>query len=169
MNSPDQPNTHTLVLGVGNLLISDEGVGVRVVERLTETYNLPEGVQVLDGGTLGLDLLYYLEGIDNLLIVDAIEMDKEPGTLLRMEGDEIPSFLSVKISPHQIGIPDMLFAAKLKDLYPQSVVLWGVQPATLEVGLELSPAVAAQVDVLVNKVVQQLEQWGCQPKLKQTT
>ena len=163
MNSPDQLNTRTLVLGVGNLLVSDEGVGVHVIERLTETYDLPKGVQVLDGGTLGLDLLYYLEGVENLLIVDAVEMDKEPGTLLCMQGDDIPSFLSIKMSPHQIGIPDMLFAAKLRDLYPRNVVLWGIQPATLEVGLELSPVIAAQVDVLVSKIVAQLTQWGERP------
>jgi hydrogenase maturation protease len=169
MNALDQSTNHTLVLGVGNLLLSDEGVGLRVVERLAANFDLPKGVQTLDGGTLGLDLLYYLEGVENLLIVDAVEMDQEPGTLLRLEGDEVPSSLSIKMSPHQIGIPDMLFAAKLKDLYPQSVVLWGVQPATLEVGLELSPAVAAQVDVLVSKVVQQLEQWGYEPRPKQTT
>jgi hydrogenase maturation protease len=162
----DQPSANTLVLGVGNLLLSDEGVGLRVMERLAAMYDLPEGVQILDGGTLGLDLLYYLEGVENLLIVDAVEMGKEPGTLLRLEGDEVPSFLSIKMSPHQIGIPDMLFAAKLKDLYPRNVVLWGVQPAMLDTGLELSPAVAAQVDVLVSKVVEQLKQWGDRPRPK---
>jgi hydrogenase maturation protease len=163
---PDQPPAKTLILGVGNLLLSDEGVGLRVVERLAASYDLPEGVQTLDGGTLGLDLLYYLEGVENLLIIDAVEMGQEPGTLLRLEGDEVPSFLSVKMSPHQIGIPDMLFAAKLKDLYPRNVVLWGVQPTTLDTGLELSPAVAAQVDVLVSKVAEQLTQWGKQARQK---
>jgi hydrogenase maturation protease len=161
----EQSPVKTLILGVGNLLLSDEGVGLRVVERLAATYELPEEVQTLDGGTLGLDLLYYLEGADghpveNLLIVDAVEMGKEPGTLLRLEGDEVPAFLSVKVSPHQIGIPDMLFAAKLKDLYPRNVVLWGVQPGTLDVGLELSSPVAAQVDVLVEKAVEELARWG---------
>jgi hydrogenase maturation protease len=161
----DKPPIRTLILGVGNLLLSDEGVGLRVVERLVQTYELPQEVQALDGGTLGLDLLYYLEGedgrpVDNLLIVDAIEMKKEPGTLSRLEGDEVPSFLSIKISPHQVGIPDMLFAAKLKDLYPRNVVLWGVQPGVLDAGLELSPPVAAQVDVLVENVVKELARWG---------
>jgi len=156
----DQPSARTLILGVGNLLLSDEGVGLRVVEKLAASYELPEGVQTLDGGTLGLDLLYYLEGVENLLIIDAVEMGKEPGALLRLEGDEVPAFLSVKISPHQIGIPDMLFAAKLKDLYPRNVVLWGVQPGTLDVGLELSPPIAAQVDVLVEKAVEELARWG---------
>ena len=156
----DRPSARTLILGVGNLLLSDEGVGLRVVEKLAASYELPEGVQTLDGGTLGLDLLYYLEGVENLLIIDAVEMGKEPGALLRLEGDEVPAFLSVKISPHQIGIPDMLFAAKLKDLYPRNVVLWGVQPGTLDVGLELSPPIAAQVDVLVEKAVEELARWG---------
>jgi hydrogenase maturation protease len=162
---PDQPSARTLILGVGNLLLSDEGVGLRVLERLAANYELPEEVQTLDGGTLGLDLLYYLESanghpLENLLIIDAVEMGKEPGTLLRLEGDQVPAFLSFKVSPHQIGIPDMLFAAKLRSLYPRNVVLWGVQPGVLETGLDLSPPVAAQVDVSVSKVVEELTRWG---------
>jgi hydrogenase maturation protease len=153
------PPVTTLVLGVGNLLLSDEGVGLRVVERLTATYELPPTVQVLDGGTLGMDLLYYLEGIDNLLIIDAVETGSEPGTLVRLENDEVPAFLSVKISPHQIGVPDMLFAAKLREMYPKNVVLLGVQPANLGVGLELSPEVAERIDILVKQAVDQLIAW----------
>jgi hydrogenase maturation protease len=160
LERPEQQTAQTLVLGVGNLLLSDEGVGLRVLERLVTTYQIPEEVLTLDGGTLGLDLLYYLDGVENLLIIDAVEMGAEPGTLVRLEGDEVPSFLSVKMSPHQIGIPDMLFAAKLRDLYPRNVVLWGIQPGSLEVGLELSHSVAAQVDSLVDKVLVELERWG---------
>ena len=161
----ERPAIRTLILGVGNLLLSDEGVGLHVLERLAATYDLPEGVQTLDGGTLGLDLLYYLEDengrlVENLLIIDAVEMGKKPGTLLRLEGDEVPAFLSVKVSPHQIGIPDMLFAAKLKDLYPRNVVLWGVQPGVLETGLDLSPPVAAQVNTLVGRILEELARWG---------
>ncbi len=161
----DRPPARTLILGVGNLLLSDEGVGLRVLERLAATYILPEEVQTLDGGTLGLDLLYYLEGVENLVIIDAVKMGKEPGALLRLEGDEVPTFLSVKVSPHQIGIPDMLLAAKLKDLYPRHVVLWGVQPGVLDVSLDLSPPVAARVDELVEKVVDELRQWGIEARL----
>jgi len=157
---PSEKETKTLVLGVGNLLLSDEAVGLRVAEQLVTGYELPDSVRVLDGGTLGLDLLYYLEGVENLLIVDAVEMGEEPGTLLRIEGDQVPSFLSVKMSPHQIGIPDMLFAARLKGIDPPNIVLWGVQPGSLEIGLELSPAVGAQVEALVEQAVEQLRQWG---------
>jgi len=106
------------------------------------------------------NLLYYLEGVENLLIIDAVEMDAEPGELLRMEGEEVPSLLSIKMSPHQIGIPDMLFAAKLRDLYPSNVVLWGIQPAELDVGMELSPVINAKVDVLVAKILAELDAWG---------
>jgi hydrogenase maturation protease len=165
-NMAESENRRTLVLGVGNLLLSDEGVGVRVIEQLAASFDLPEDVQVVDGGTLGLDLLYYLDGVENLIIVDAVEMAKEPGRLLRMEGDEVPAFLSIKMSPHQVGIPDMLFAAKLKDLYPRNVVLWGVQPGSLATSLELSPAVASQVNILVEKVVDQLIRWNHFPKRK---
>jgi hydrogenase maturation protease len=162
----NQTPPHTLILGVGNLLVSDDGVGVRVVERLATAYDLPEGVQTLDGGTLGLDLLYYLQGVEHLLIIDALEMDEEPGTLRRMQGDDVPAFLSARMSPHHIGVPDMLAVAKLMDLYPQHVVLWGVQPGSLEMGLELSPAVANQVDVLVEKALEEMAGWGLPQALR---
>ncbi len=152
-----------LILGVGNLLLSDEGVGVQVIQRLQERYRLPEDVQVLDGGTLGMDLLYYLEGVETLLIVDAVETAGPPGTLIRLAGNEVPAFLSVKLSPHQVGVPDMLFAARLKGIEPPDIVLWGVQPGSLEVGLELSPPVARQVDVLVERLADELAQRGIAP------
>ena len=151
----------TLVIGVGNLLLSDEGVGIHAAQRLIREFNLPEEILVLDGGTLGLDLLYYLEGIENLLIIDAVLMDKEPGTLIRMVDDEVPSYMSFKMSPHHIGIPDMLFAAKLKGLYPPNVVLLGVQPGVVELGLELSEPVANQLDPLLERILKELRQWGC--------
>jgi hydrogenase maturation protease len=150
----------TLVLGLGNILLRDEGVGVRVVERLQERFEFPSGVRVLDGGTLGLDLLSYVEAADRLLILDAVDLGAEPGAIAHLEGEEIPAFLSVKISPHQMGLSDLLAATRLRDVYPEEVVLWGVQPAAIDVGLELSPVVAAQVDVLVDHAVAELSRWG---------
>ncbi len=156
----DKPAFKTLVLGVGNKLLSDEGVGVHVVERLAAGYGIPEEVHLLDGGTLGMDLLYYLEGIDNLLLVDAVETHKDPGTLIRLEGEEVPAFLSLKISPHQLGVPDMLAAARFKDLYPKRLVLWGIQPELLDIGLDLSPLIESKMDILIGNVVEQLRIWG---------
>jgi hydrogenase maturation protease len=107
-----------------------------------------------------LDLLYYLKGVENLLLVDAVELRKEPGALVRMVNDEVPAFLSMKMSPHQVGIPDMLAVAKLKDLYPRNVILLGVQPESLELGMDLSPTIEARMPVLIDDVIKQLQAWG---------
>jgi len=156
----ERPAFKTLVLGVGNKLMSDEGVGVHVIERLAEKFKLPEEVQVLDGGTLGLDLLYYLEGIENLLLVDAADTGKEAGTMIRLQDEQVPAFMSIKISPHQIGVPDMLAAAKMKDLYPKRLVLWGIQPDLITLGLDLSPVLASKVEILADKLADELRSWG---------
>lgn len=153
----------TLVLGVGNILLSDEGVGVHAVRLLRERYRFPQEVEILDGGTLGLDLLPYVEEADRLLIVDAVQMDAPPGTVARLEGAEVSAVLGLKYSPHQVGLSDLLGAARLLGRAPAEVVLWGVQPASLEVGLELSPTVAAQVEVLLQNVLAELQRWGIVP------
>ena len=159
--------TETLVLGLGNILLRDEGVGVRVVERLLEQYDFPEGVRVMDGGTLGLDLLPFLEEASRLLVIDAVQSRKPPGTLVRLVGDEIPIFLDAsKVSPHQEGLQDLLAVALLKGYLPDEVVFWGAQIASLGVGLELSEAVAEQVDALAEKVLVELAQWGIDAQRK---
>jgi hydrogenase maturation protease len=150
----------TLVLGLGNILLSDEGVGVRVVERLQALYEFPEQVRILDGGTLGLDLLPYVGDADRLLVVDAVEMGAVPGTLVHLEGEKIPSVFGPKLSPHQVGFADLLDAARLTDSLPEERVLLGCQPASLKVGLELSPAVEAQVELLVERAITELLGWG---------
>jgi hydrogenase maturation protease len=156
----------TLVLGLGNILLRDEGVGVRVVERLQERYRFPENVQVVDGGTMGLDLMAYVEAADRLLVLDAVDTGVEGGTLAHLVGEQVPAYLSLKISPHQMGLSDLLAAARLRDVYPDEVVLWGVQPDAIDVGLDLSPAVAAQVDALVDRALAELQQWGIEPLRK---
>lgn len=146
----------TLVLGVGNYLLSDDGLSVHVLEQLQSRYEFPEEVQVVDGGTCSLDLLHFLEGITNLIIIDAIDAGLEPGSFIRLTGDEIPAYLAVKISPHDIALPDLLAAAKLRDLYPQNIVILGLQPQSLETSVDLSPAVAANLDLLVEKVYEEV-------------
>ncbi len=146
----------TLVLGVGNLLLSDDGVGVRVIQKLQEEHSLPEEVETVDGGTCGLDLLHFLEGVENLIVVDAANMGLPPGTIKRLEGEAVPAFLSQKMSPHEINLPELLFSAKLTGIYPKRVVVFGIQPQTIETSLDLSPPVAAQVDELVELVLAEL-------------
>jgi hydrogenase maturation protease len=133
---------------------------VQVLQQLVERYEFPPEVELLDGGTIGLSLLPYVEDTERLLVIDAVNVDGEAGTLVRLEGEEIPSSLSVKISPHQMGLADLLGAARLRGRYPRELVLVGVQPGVIDTGLELSPAVAAQVSSLVDAALSQLSQWG---------
>jgi hydrogenase maturation protease len=152
--------SETLVLGLGNILLSDEGVGVRVIERL----------RVMDGGTLGLKLLPDVEDATRLLVVDAVQARQPPGTLMRLTSDDIPIFLDTsKISPHQESLQDILALATLRGALPEEVILWSVQIGSMEVSLELSPPVAAQVDVLAGKVLEELRRWGIEPQSKRET
>jgi hydrogenase maturation protease len=116
---------------------------------------LPAYVEVVDGGTAGLGLLYYLEDVNRLVIIDAVETGGPPGTMVRLSGDQIPVYMAMKVSPHEITLPDFLAAAKLRDLYPQEVIVWGIQPQSLEVGVELSPVVAEKLDELVENVLRE--------------
>jgi hydrogenase maturation protease len=152
--------SHILVLGLGNILLTDEGLGVRAVERLAADYDLPANVEVLDGGTLGLDLLPRLEGVEALLLVDAVKAGGQPGDLVRLAGDDIQAALAVKMSVHQVGLQELLAVSAFQGTRPPRVVLWGMEPAALEWGLELSPPVAARLDALVEAISQELRAWG---------
>lgn len=141
--------TNTVILGVGNLLLTDDGVGIHAIQKLQADYELPAGVQVVDGGTCGLDLLQFLEGVDHLIIIDAARLGKAPGSIVRLEGDQVPAYLALKTSPHEIGLPELLFTARLTDIYPKRVVIFGVQPESIETHLGLTATVAARLDELV--------------------
>lgn len=153
----------TMVLGLGNLVMSDDGVGIRIVQHLADWYRFPEDVILFDGGTLGLDILPRLEGIDRLLVVDAIDNGASPGTLIRLVGDEVPFALASKVSPHQMGLKDLLAVADLQGILPGEVVLAGIQPASVEMGLELSDQVSEGLGGLAGLVLAELETWGIAP------
>jgi hydrogenase maturation protease len=153
-------NGKTLVLGLGNIIMRDEGLGVRACERLTRHYRLPDDVNVLDGGTLGLDLLPYLEGVTDLLIIDAVNAGAPPGSLVRLENEQIPQALALKMSMHQVGLQELLAVMALRGQTPPRVVLWGMEPLILEPGLDLSEPVLANLDTLVASVVAELRSWG---------
>ncbi|TWJ32425.1 HyaD/HybD family hydrogenase maturation endopeptidase [Geobacter argillaceus] len=155
-----------LVLGIGNLLMADDGVGVRVVQGLASRYRFPAGVTVLDGGTLGLDLLPRLEGVERLLVVDAVETGDKPGTMVRLTGDDIPLALETKVSPHQMGLKDLLTVASLQGHVPREMVLWGVQPASIELDMALTPPVAETLPLLEEEVLRELAVWGVAPDLR---
>lgn len=149
-----------LVLGLGNLLMQDDAVGVHAVQRLQRDFQLSPQVRLLDGGTLGLDLLPYIEEAERLLIIDALEMQSPPGSLHRLEGDEVPRAFAGKLSVHQMGLQDLLAVAELQGTLPAEVVVLGVQAASVDVGLELSEPVAAAFEGLLAAVVDQLRDWG---------
>jgi hydrogenase maturation protease len=148
------------VLGIGNLVMSDDGVGVKVVQQLQREYRFPDNVEVMDGGTLGLDLLPKLEGLDHLIVVDAVETGKRPGTSVRLTGEELPIALETKLSPHQMGLKDLLSVARLLGHSPGEMLLIGVQPGSIEMDTELTPEVEAAVEVLVANVLVELEKIG---------
>ena len=140
--------------------MNDDAAGVLVVQALAAKYDFPEELTLLDGGTLGLDILPYLEGVDRLLVVDAVETGDPPGTIIRMTGDDIPLALATKVSPHQMGLKDLLLVADLQGYAPREMVLWGVQPGSIEMDIELSPEVAQSMGVLQERVLEELENWG---------
>jgi hydrogenase maturation protease len=150
----------TVVLGLGNMLMADDGMGLAALARLREEWCVPRHVELVDGGTWGMNLLHVVEGADRVLIFDAITNGQEPGSLIRLEGDEIPRFLSQKVSPHQVDLRDVLALAELRGLLPTRIVALGIEPARVEMSTELTPVVEARLDDLVRMGVATLEQWG---------
>lgn len=152
-----------VLLGLGNTLFGDEGLGIRALERLLERYRLPPEVAALDGGVLGLELLAHVEGATHLLVIDAVQTGRAPGTLVRLEGEDIQAVLALKLSMHQVGFQEVLAMSALRGTTPPRLVVWGMEPATLETGLDLSETVAARLDHLVEAVVGELRRWGLTP------
>lgn len=149
-----------LVLGVGNILLGDEGIGVRVVEELTNRYAFPEEVMVLDGGTAGIELLRYIEGRDLLILIDAMRADLPPGTVFKVEGEDVPKRFMTRISPHQIGLSDLLAAGILCDRIPTRITLFGIEPERLETGITLSPTVEGSLEKIIGAVLAELDKAG---------
>jgi len=160
MTSPGDLPPSVLVLGIGNLVMSDDGAGVRVVQELQKRYLFPSHVEIMDGGTLGLDLLPKLEGIERLLVVDAVETGGKPGTLVRLSGEELPIALQTKVSPHQMGLKDLLAVAELLGHSPREMMLIGIQPASIEMGDELSPRVAERLEEMISNILAKLNEWN---------
>jgi hydrogenase maturation protease len=157
---PTSSNITVLVLGIGNLVMSDDAVGVLVAQQLQERYIFPDNVEVMDGGTLGLDLLPKMENITNLIMIDAVETGMEAGTCVRLCGQELPIALETKVSPHQMGLKDLLAVSELMGHTPQEMVLIGVQPGSIEMEVGLTPKVEAQLETLVANVLAELNNWG---------
>jgi hydrogenase maturation protease len=150
----------TVVLGVGSPLMGDDGLGVEVVEMLRERWTHDPDIVFLDGGTWGMRVLPYIEGAQRLLLLDVIRDDKDPGTLIRLERDELPRHLRQKLSPHQIDLGEVLALAELRGTFPAEAVALGIEPDRVEFHDGLSPKVLASVPELIEAVRAQLTEWG---------
>ena len=149
-----------LVLGLGNVLCGDDGAGVIALHRLRRNYELPDNVRLVDGGTLGLDLLALVAASDSVIMIDAVRADSRPGTIVVLEDDEVAPAVYERLSPHQIGVADLVAGAALVDRYPENVVIVGVVPETTDLQFGCSPAVEAKLPSLVDRVIDELHARG---------
>ena len=164
-------STRRIVMGLGNTLNNDEGLGVYALKAL-ETYlkenvadSLPSDLEFIDGGVLGLNLLPWVEEASYLLVLDAINARKEPGTLIELKRDEIPLYTGIKLSDHQITFQEVLGLANFRGKLPEHLHMIGIQPADISIGVDMSPEVAATMPEVQKRAVQVLVEWGLLPEV----
>jgi hydrogenase maturation protease len=156
----DSTTRHIMILGVGNLLFTDEGVGIHAVETLLEQYEFSQNVSIEDGGVLGINLLGIISEADDLIVVDAIRNGGAPGTLHRLEGDDIPKRILAKNSLHQVDLLEALTLCQALDKVPETVIV-GVEPEDIEtLGLEMTPPVQEKMGALIAMVLRELDRLG---------
>jgi hydrogenase maturation protease len=153
---PQDRRCPTLILGLGNILLRDEGVGVRVVQAM-EGMSLPSGVELFDGGTAGLDLLDAMADRRKVIVIDAIDADVAPGTVLRLSPQELVPQASPTVSLHEVGLLETLAVARQLGTAPAEVVIIGVNPRELGWGLSLSPGIARLVPEIIELVLAEAE------------
>jgi hydrogenase maturation protease len=149
-----------LIIGMGNVLMQDEGVGVRAIEELENRYLIPEGVTLMDGGTTGMELFEPIRNCDRLIVADAVNTGAPYGSLVRIANQEIPAFFQTKLSNHQLGLSDLLALLTLKDAVPEHVAIIGMVPHSLENRLGLTAEAAAGLARMVEMLVAELAALG---------
>lgn len=151
---------HIVILGIGNILLTDEGVGVRVIETLEKRYGFSDSVTLIDGGVMGLNLIGTLVDADHVVMVDAVRGHGYPGALYRLEADEIPEHFTAKSSLHEVGFPEILAACRALGKVPDIVVV-GVEPQDIETpSLDLTPAIQGRMDEITAMVLEELDRLG---------
>lgn len=149
-----------VVLGVGNILLTDEGIGVRAIEDLGRRYRIPPEVELIDGGTSAMELLDDLANCNLLIIADCVRAGNPPGTRLRLKDEEIPALFRTKLSPHQVGLPDVLATLIITGEAPDHTILFGVEPESLATNMSLTPIVEAALPGLVAAIAQEIAAAG---------
>ena len=159
-----------VVIGLGNPIMGDDGVGIAALERLRSAWELPAAVELVDGGTWGMTLLPILESAERVLFLDAIRTGRPPGAEVTLRGAEIPRQVALKVSQHQIDLREVLAVAELRGTIPPEMVAVGLEPRTFELGDPMTPAVARNLDRVVDLAVAQLRAWGhdCRPRAAET-
>jgi hydrogenase maturation protease len=158
--SSAQRNIGVLILGLGNVLLGDDGLGAAALASLERDYIIPPGVRLEDGGTLGLSLLGLIADADHVILVDAVRTDAAPGTLVRLDGANVVDAVRDRLSPHQVGVSDLLEAASLVDCYPSTITLLGLVPESIDLAVVRSNAVDEKLDRLVAAVVHEVRSLG---------
>lgn len=150
------------ILGIGNTLYSDEGVGVHMLPLLQDMFedNCEEELEIIEGATDGMRLLGPVEDTDYLIIIDAINAGKEPGTIISIKNNDIPAYFGIKMSIHQVGFQEVLFAARIRERLPEEMIMFGVQPKSLELGVELTSTVKDRLVDLANLIKSQVDTWS---------
>jgi hydrogenase maturation protease len=167
MDWPDSSDEvrHVLILGLGNPLLGDEGIGVRVVEEL-QGLELPDGVTVVEGGTAGLGLIGLMEGYQKVIIVDAADMGHPPGCVVRFTPLEAQlKTVEAPLSLHQIGLGEVLTLAEALEVAPAEQIIIGVQPSQVEMGAGLSPEVERAIPKIIRTILSELDATGIAPPL----
>ena len=151
------------VLGIGNLIVGDEGFGVHTINYLNKHYIFPESVYVQDGGTAGIYMSPFLEECDPVFVIDVVDIDAEPGSMHYYSTEDVKAGkISTRMSPHQLGLLEILEVCKLRNAAPEKLEFYCVVPASLETSTELSDIVAPRVKEIADIIIKRLEEAGVQ-------
>ena len=149
-----------MILGVGCILYSDEGFGVRVIEKLQQRYQFPDYVSIVDGGVLGVNLLGVISQADDLIVVDAVRNKGKPGDMYRLAGKQIPERIRAKNSLHQVDFLEALTLCQALDKVPETVIV-GIEPKDIDtMSIELTPTTRDKVDAAIDMVLAELDRLG---------
>lgn len=164
----DRPGGGTVVIGLGNPLMADDGLGLAALEALRHGWTFEPHVELVDGGTWGMNLLYLIEDADRVLLLDAINVEAPPGDVVELERDALPRMFGLKISPHQIDMREVLALAQLRDTLPREIVAMGLQPERVEMSTEVTPALRAALPALTERALARLAAWGHHSRARST-
>jgi hydrogenase maturation protease len=162
-------NKQIAVIGIGNILMSDDGAGIFALQELEKRYSWPDYVELIDGGTKGLELLPFVEDRDRLLFIDAVNFGKEPGYVGELTKDQIPDHFATKLSVHQIALPDLIGAGRLLGTLTEEIHLVGIQPEYIETGYGLTERVKMNFNKFLSLIIERLKDWGIEPETKEMT